>query len=152
MTERQHADEQALALACSEAMHANDDAAQELGIEILESTPGRARLAMTVEPRMTNGHAVCHGGVLFTLADTAFAHACNNRNHITVAAAASIQFLAPGHVGDRLVASALERARGRRTGVYDVEIHNQKGELIALFRGNAHQIRGQIIPGEEPDA
>lgn len=152
MTEQNRPDEETLALACSEAMHANDDAARELGIEILESTPGRARLAMTVEPRMTNGHDVCHGGVLFTLADTAFAHACNNRNHITVAAAASIQFLAPGRPGDRLVATAFERARGKRTGVYDVEIHNQKGELIALFRGNAHQIRGQIIPGEAPNA
>ncbi len=144
-----HPDKARLAIACSEAMHARDDAAQALGIELLESTPGHARLAMTVEPRMTNGHDVCHGGVLFTLADTAFAHACNNRNRITVAAAASIQFLAPGRVGERLVATAFERSRGKRTGVYDVEIHNPKGELIALFRGNAHQIRGQLVPDPE---
>jgi acyl-CoA thioesterase len=141
-------DPRRLAEACSQAMHANDDAARALGIEILESTPGRARLALNVERRMTNGHDVCHGGVLFTLADTAFAHASNNRNRITVAAAASIQFLAPAQIGDRLIATAFERARGKRSGVYDIEIHNQDNRLIALFRGNAHQIRGQIIPSE----
>ncbi len=142
----EHPDPARLAIACSEAMLERDDAARALGIELLESTPGRARVAMTVEPRMTNANDVCHGGVLFSLADTAFAHACNNRNRITVAAAANIQFLAPGRIGDRLIATASERYRGRSTGVYDVEIHNQEGRLIALFRGNAHQIRGQLVP------
>ena len=150
MTERP-TDPVQLAQACSSAMHANDDAARMLGIEVLDTEPGRARLAMTVEQRMTNGHDICHGGMLFTLADTAFAHACNSYNRITIAAAAQIQFLAPARLGDRLIATAFERSRGRRTGVYDVEIHNQNDELIALFRGNAHQIRGQIIPTESED-
>jgi len=139
-------DPQRLADACSRHIGENDRAAAALGIEVVESAPGRARLALTVTPEMTNALDVCHGGVIFLLADTAFAHASNNRNHATVAAAASIQFLAPGRIGDRLVATAVERMRGRRSSLYDVEVHNQKHELIALFRGNGHQVRGQVIP------
>lgn len=135
-----------LAEACSRHIGEHDRAAAALGIEVLESAPGRARLALTVTPEMTNALDVCHGGVIFLLADTAFAHASNNRNRATVAAAASIQFLAPGRIGDRLTATAVERMRGRRTSLYDIEVHNQDDELIALFRGNGHQVRGQVLP------
>ena len=139
-------DEIALARACSEAMHANDDASQMLGMEIVETTPGYARLTMQVRKEFTNGHDICHGGFIFTLADSAFAHACNNRNHITLAAGASIEYMAPAKTGDRLTAIAHERKRGGKTGVYDVEVSNQDGVLLALFRGNSYQIRGQVVP------
>ena len=135
-----------LAKACSEAMHTNDDASKMLGMEILESIPGRATLSMRVRQDMTNGHDICHGGLIFTLADSAFAHACNNANKNTVAQGCSIEFLAPGKLGDTLTAKAEERSRGSRSGVYDVEVSDQHGKLIALFRGKSYQIKGQIIP------
>ena len=137
-----------LAQACSVAMHANDDASKWLGMEIMESTPGHARLQMTVRKEMTNGHDICHGGFMFTLADSAFAHACNNTNRITVASGCSIEFLAPAEIGDVLTASAIERSRSGRTGVYDVDITNQRNELVAVFRGKSYQIKGQLIEGE----
>jgi acyl-CoA thioesterase len=127
---------QALAEASSAAMHARDRVAHDLGMEILDVGPGRAELAMTVTERMVNGHAVCHGGYIFMLADTAFAHACNTHGEATVGAAADTQFLAPAKQGDRLLATARERQRGRRQGIYDVEVY--VGEtLIALFRGRS---------------
>ncbi|MDH5353429.1 MAG: hydroxyphenylacetyl-CoA thioesterase PaaI [Gammaproteobacteria bacterium] len=139
-----------LASACSDAMHANDDASKLLGIEIIESRPGHARLQLTVSRKMTNGHDICHGGFVFTLADSAFAHACNNTNRVTVASGCSIEFLAPGAIGDVLTATASERSRSGRTGVYDVDVTNQNNELIAVFRGKSYQIKGQLIdqPGE----
>jgi len=144
-------DEISLAKACSEAMHANDDAAHFVGIEIIESKPGYARLTMPVRKEFANGHDTCHGGFIFTLADAAFGHACNNRNRVTVAAGASIEFIAPGKTGDLLTAVAHERTRGGKTGVYDVEVSNQEGVLLALFRGNSYQIRGQVIPTGESE-
>ena len=138
-------DNDKLAKKCSEVMHTNDKAAQMLGIKILTSTPGYAELCMTVREEFSNGHDICHGGILFTLADTAFAHACNNSNQNTVASGASIQFLAPGKVGDVLTAVAYERSRGGKTGVYDIEIKNQLSTTVALFRGNSYQIKGQLI-------
>jgi acyl-CoA thioesterase len=143
-----------LASALSDAMHSNDDASKLLGIEIIESSPGKARLEMTVRKNMTNGHDICHGGFVFTLADSTFAHACNNTNRITVASGCSIEFLAPGKIGDVLTASATERSRAGRTGVYDVDVTNQNNELIAVFRGKSYQIKGQLVeplidqPGE----
>ena len=134
-----------MATACSEKMHANDDASKLLGLEIMDSQPGCASIAMTVREEFTNGHDNCHGGLIFTLADTAFAHACNNSNQLTVASAASIEFLLPGRAGDRLTATASERSRGARIGVYDVEVSNQQGQIIALFRGNSYQIKGNLI-------
>ena len=139
-------DEISLARACSDAMHSNDDASQLLGMEILETRPGYARLSMSVRKEFTNGHDICHGGFIFTLADSAFAHACNNRNLVTVASGASIEFIAQARIGDRLTAVAQERKRGGKTGVYDVEVSNQDGVLLALFRGNSYQIRGQVVP------
>lgn len=139
-----------LARACSAAMYANDAASRTLGIEVVESTPGCARLTMTVRAEFTNGHDICHGGYIFMLADSAFAYACNNQNRNTVASAASIDFVAPAHTGDRLTAVAHERIRGSRIGVYDVEVFNQDDRLLALFRGDSYQIRGQVLaPGEE---
>ncbi len=141
----------ALAKACSEAMRANDNASRTLGIEIEESTPGCARLSMTVLGDFTNGHDICHGGYIFMLADSAFAYACNSYNRNTVASAASIKFIASAKAGDRLSAIARERARGRKIGVYDVEIYNQDDKLLALFRGNSCQVRGEVVASGEPE-
>ena len=90
---------------------------------------------------MLNGHDVCHGGYLFTLADTAFAYACNTYNQVTLASGASIEFLRPARAGDRIVARATEIHRGGRTGFYDVSLENQDGEQIAVFRGRSHSTR-----------
>jgi len=140
----------ALAKACSEAMYANDKASRTLGIEIDESTPGCAHLSMTVLEDFTNGHDICHGGYIFMLADSAFAYACNNYNRNTVASAASIEFIAPAKTGDRLSAIAHERTRGSKIGVYDVEVYNQDEKLLALFRGDSYEIRGEVIPTGKP--
>ncbi len=139
-------DATALAKACSDAMYANDNASRTLGIELVEVTPGCARLSMTVRHEFTNGHEICHGGYIFMLADSAFAYACNNCNRNTVASAASVEFIAPAKTGDRLTALAHERTRGSKIGVYDVEVYNQDDKLLALFRGDSYQIRGEVIP------
>ena len=134
-----------LAQACSDALHTNDQAAKLLGIDIIETSPGRSVLRMTVKPEMANGHGICHGGMIFSLCDTAFAHAGNSTNHNTVASGCSIDYLAPAHIGDSLTARAVERSRSGRTGVYDVEITNQEGVLIAVFRGKSYQIKGHLV-------
>ena len=134
-----------LALACSEAMEKDDYASQMMGIRIVESTPGRAVLQMTVRRDMSNGHAICHGGMIFTLCDTAFAHACNNTNHVTVASGCNIDFLAPAYEGDELTAVAQVRSRSGRTGVYDVEVTRPDGTLVAVFRGKSYQIKGHLV-------
>ena len=126
-----------IARAASAAMHTADHASRALGMEVLEIGPGHARIGMTVRRDMLNGHAVCHGGLLFTLADSAFAHACNSYNRVTLASAASIEFLRSAREGEVLTAQATERQRGRRSGVYDVEIRDARGELVALFRGRS---------------
>lgn len=144
MTNSQLSPEQ-IATACSQALHAGDSCAHTLGIEILSCTPGQSTLRMTVTDAMSNGHGICHGGMIFSLADTAFAHACNSTNHNTVASACSIDFLAAGKLGDQLTAVATERSRAGKTGVYDISITNQDDTLIALFRGKSYQIRGALI-------
>lgn len=136
---------QPLAEAVARAMFGQDSASQGLGMRILEVRPGYARVAMRVRDDMVNGHRMCHGGLIFTLADSAFAFACNTYNAVTVAAGAAIEFLAPGNLGDELTAIAQEQSRSRRTGVYDVTVRNQKEECIALFRGRSHQLPGQVI-------
>lgn len=138
----------ALAQACSEAMHANDHAAQAMGIEIVDVGPGYAKLQMTVRKDMLNGHNMSHGGFLFAMADTAFAHACNSYNRVTVASGCSIDYIAPGFEGDRLTAIATERQRKGRTGVYDVTVLNQNNEELAYFRGKSYQIKGTLVPEE----
>ena len=139
------ADALQLARDSANAMWSRDHAAQALGMVIADVKPGTARLTMLVSQNMVNGHAICHGGMLFTLADTAFAYACNSYNHNTVASACNIDFLAPAYVGDTLVAEALERSQSGRTGVYDVTISTSAGKTLALFRGKSYRIQGEVI-------
>ena len=138
---------QELAEAVAEAMFAADRASQNLGMRIVAIRPGYAQVKMTVRRDMLNGHAMCHGGFIFCLADSAFAFACNTHNQTTVAAGCTIDYLAPAREGDELAAEAVEQAVMGRTGVYDVAVSNQKGERIAIFRGRSHRIRGEVIPG-----
>jgi len=140
----------ALARAVAERMFANDRASRGLGMAIAAVRPGQAELTMTVRGDMVNGHAICHGGFVFTLADSAFAFACNSYNLNTVAQGCAIEFLAPAHEGDALTARAVERRLSGRTGVYDIEVTNQRGETIALFRGKSYRIKGHVI--EPPSA
>jgi acyl-CoA thioesterase len=133
-------------------MIASDQASQALGIVLEDIGPGHARCSMVVRPDMLNGHATLHGGVCFTLADTAFAMACNAGNHRTVAAGCDIVFSAAGRAGDRLTAVAEERHRAGRNGVYDVTVTNQDAQVIALFRGRARQLSGFVLPCEESPA
>ena len=132
--------------ACSDALHAGDTAAHMLGMSIINVSMGKAELSMPVREDMLNGHKTCHGGMLFSLADTAFAHACNSANKPTVASGCSIDFIAPARAGDVLTAHAEERSRGGRTGVYDVEIFNQDKQLVAIFRGHSYQLKGTVVP------
>ena len=126
-----------------ERMYANDRAVQGLGIDIVEIAPGHAAATMTVQPHMLNGHATCHGGFLAALADTAFAYACNSYDELTVASGFSIDLVAPAREGDRLTARSVEMSKAGRTGVYDSEITNQRGERIAMFRGRSYTAKGR---------
>lgn len=121
-------------------MYARDNCAHQMGIEIVEMGEGFAKLTMTVTEAMLNGHQTCHGGQLFTLADTAFAYACNSQGLAAVASGCSIDFFRPGQAGDTLTAVAQMRTQGRQTGVYDIEIINQHEKTVALFRGRSHRI------------
>lgn len=123
----------------------SDLASQMLGMSIESIAPGSARVSMRVRPDMVNGHGICHGGLIFALADSAFAFACNSHGDNTVAAGAAIEFLAPGRTGDLLTASASERWRAGRSGIYEIEVRNNRGEAIALFRGRSHQVAGRLI-------
>ena len=134
---------QQLAQACADAMWADDKASQGLGMAIESMAPGRSELSMTVREDMVNGHSICHGGFIFTLADSAFA--CNSENFNTVAAGVRIEFLAPGKLGDRLTAVAEQVHQGGRTGVYDVVVTNQEARKLAVFRGNSHRIGGALV-------
>jgi acyl-CoA thioesterase len=140
-------DPQAVAEASASAMYAQDRASQALGMRILEIRPGYARLAMAVREDMVNGHQICHGGLIFTLADSAFAFACNTYDLVTVASSGSIEFLLPARLGDELTAIAEERSRSKRTGIYDVAVRNQRAECVAMFRGRSHEIGGRIGAG-----
>lgn len=140
-------DPQALAEATAAAMWSRDRAAQALGIRIEAVGPGSARLSMKVRSDMVNGHHICHGGLIFSLADTAFAYACNSYNRNTVASACHIDFLAPGKEGDTLTAEAVEQSAAGRTGVYDVTVRDSAGKTIALFRGKSYRISGEVIAG-----
>lgn len=128
------------------ALWEKDRAAQSLGVEIVAVGPGTATLAMPVTEAMTNGHAIAHGGFIFTLADTAFAYACNSYGLTTVAAQAAITFISPGKRGDRLVASAREISRTGRSGIYDIQV-SVDGSVIAEFRGHCRTIGGSFIDG-----
>ena len=138
-----HADE--VARRSAEAMWAGDRASRSLGMEILDVGPGRATLRMTVTDDMVNGHAIGHGGYTFTLADSAFAFACNSRNARTVAQHCAITFIVPGKLGDRLTARAAERSRSGRSGIYDITVTRQDGTVIAEFRGHSRTIEGEWV-------
>lgn len=125
------------------AMYANDGASQALGMQVQAISPTSATVSMTVRADMLNGHATCHGGLITALADSAFAFACNARNEMTVASGLSVDFVAPGRAGDVLVAEGVEVSRAGRTGVYDVTVRNQRGELIAVFRGRSYTMKGR---------
>ena len=140
------ADPKDVAKAASQAMYEQDQATRALGMTIETVEPGRAILRMTVRDDMLNGHGTCHGGLIFSLADSAFAFACNSHNRVTVAQGAQITFVEPARPGDVLIATAIERSRTRKTGLYDVEVMSADGRTIALFRGNAYEIKGQVIP------
>jgi acyl-CoA thioesterase len=139
---------QARAEAATAALFARDRASQSLGMRLTAVRPGWARVVMPVRADMTNGHGVCHGGFVFSLADSAFAFSCNSHNESTVAAAAAIDFLAPVRAGDELTAEASELWRTRRNGIYEITVSNQRGERVALFRGRSYRIDGSVT-GEE---
>jgi acyl-CoA thioesterase len=130
----------------ADAMYARDHTARSLGIKIEQVALGAATLTMSVRQEMVNGHDICHGGMMATLCDTAFAYACNSYNANTVASGFSIEILAPAKLGDTLVAVAVEQALRGRTGVYDIKLTNQNGDLIALFRGKSARIAGEVLP------
>lgn len=126
-----------------DGMLANDRVARWLGLQIVEVAPGRAALRMTVRDQMLNGHDLCHGGLITTLADSAFAYACNSYNELTVASGFTVDLLAPGRLGDVLTATCHEVSKAGRTGVYDCEVRNQRGERLAVFRGRSYTARGR---------
>jgi acyl-CoA thioesterase len=137
-------DELALAQASARALWDRDAASRALGIALLEVRPGYARTAMTIVASMVNGHAIAHGGMIFTLADSTFALACNSRNVSNVALQCSISFVGAVRLGERLVAEARECSRTGRTGVYDVTV-TRDAETVALFRGVCYRVRGAVI-------
>jgi acyl-CoA thioesterase len=139
---------QDMARACADAMWAEDDASKGLGMEIVEIGPGFATLAMTVRPDMVNGQRIAHGGFIFTLADSAFAFACNSHNERAVAAQGQITFIKPGKLGDRLIAMAREVTRGGRSGIYDVRV-TAGDTVIAEFRGHSRVIPGTWLPSQD---
>ncbi|HEY0746579.1 MAG TPA: hydroxyphenylacetyl-CoA thioesterase PaaI [Steroidobacteraceae bacterium] len=135
-----------MAQSAVEALYRTDRASQSLGVEILEVAPGRVRIAMTVRPDMVNGHGLCHGGIIFAFADSAFAFACNSRGEPMVAAGASIEFLAPTLSGERITAAATEVTRTARHGIYDVSVSTASGETVAQFRGRCSRLRHSTGP------
>ena len=141
------ADALALARSAVQSMYRTDRASQNLGLEILDVAPGSVRISMTVRPEMVNGHGLCHGGIIFTLADSAFAFACNSHGEPMVAAGASIEFLAPTPAGELLTATATEVSRSARHGVYDVRVSLSSGETVALFRGRSARLRPPTLNG-----
>ncbi len=130
----------------ADVMWANDRASKYLGIELLSVGKGVAQMQMTVESHHCNGHDICHGGFIFTLADSTFAFACNSYNQATVAQHNTITFVAAGQLGDTLTATAKEVSKTGRNGIYDVDVTNQDGVLIASFRGCSRTIKGQNFP------
>jgi acyl-CoA thioesterase len=139
-------DAAALARACADAMWKDDAATQSLGMTLVSVAPGQAVITMTVTAPMVNGHKICHGGYIFTLADSAFAFACNTYNQRTVAQHCAVTFLASAKLGDKLVARAIERQRAGRSGIYDVTVTREEGNVIAEFRGHSRTIEGALLP------
>lgn len=140
-------DPQALAEAVRDAMWRVDSTSRAMGMVVVEIGPGSATVAMPVRRDMLNGHAICHGGVLVTLADSAVGFASNSYNVAAVATNLSTDFIAPARLDDRLTATARERARTHRTGLYDVTVTNQHGEILALVRGRVHRSPDKTVTG-----
>ena len=140
---------QALAQAVAAAMFARDTASQGLGMTINAVGPGHASMSMPIRANMLNGHQSCHGGFIFTLADSAFAFACNSYNQTTVGAACTIDYLAPGRLHDILTAEAVEQALTGKSGIYDVTVRNQDGRTVALFRGKSLRVGGDVVAQPE---
>ncbi len=138
-------DGQRTAERAADALWRGDSASRQLGMRVESCAPGRAVVSMRVRPDMVNGHGICHGGLVFALADSAFAFACNSYGDNTVAAGAAIEFLLPAREDDLLRATAAERWRAGRAGIYEIEVTNQRGDVVALFRGRSHQIAGRLI-------
>ncbi len=135
-----------LAQAVGQSMFALDAASREtMGMLLMECKPGYAKLSMEVKALHLNGHKICHGGFIFTLADSTFAFACNSYNKVTVAAGCSIEFLKPGQLGDVLECEGVEQTLVGRHGIYDMRVTNQRGEVVAMFRGKSAQIQGAVI-------
>jgi acyl-CoA thioesterase len=126
----------------AETMWQADRASRGLGMHLDEVAPGRARLSMTITEAMTNGHGICHGGFIFSLADSAMAFASNQQGDVVVAQHAAITFIRPGRVGETLVAEAVERMRAGRSGMCDVRVSTANGDLVAEFRGHTRMLRG----------
>ena len=139
-----HGDPQALAELAGKTMYERDPASRALGMTLDEIRPGYARMSMPVRADMLNGHATCHGGYIFMLADSAFAFACNSHNFNTVGAGCSIDYLSPGREGELLTAEAVEQALSGKTGVYDIVVTNGEGRKVALFRGKSHRVNGMV--------
>ena len=139
--------DQELAAKCGASMFAVDRASKDfMQMELVTCEPGRAVMRMTVRGDMLNGHQICHGGFIFTLADSTFAFACNSRNFATVASGASIDFLKPAHEGDVLTCEGVEQQLQGRHGIFDMKVSNQRGETVAMFRGKSAQIKGAVLP------
>ncbi|HSI58568.1 MAG TPA: hydroxyphenylacetyl-CoA thioesterase PaaI [Ideonella sp.] len=136
---------QRIAEVVRDAMWANDRASRALGMHVMAIAPGRATLQMTVRNDMLNGHDICHGGLITTLADSTFAFACNARNELTVASGFNVDIVAAARQGDVLTARGTEINKAGRTGVYDIEVTNQRGERIAVFRGRSYTIKGKYV-------
>jgi acyl-CoA thioesterase len=136
-----------LAAHVGRAMFAGDRASKDfMQMELLRCEPGRAAMRMVVREPMLNGHNTCHGGMIFTLADSTFAFCCNSHNKVSVAAGCSIEFLRPAHLGDVLTCEGQEQYLHGRHGVYDMKVSNQRGEIVALFRGKSTSIPGSVVP------
>ena len=138
-------DPQAIAERVRDAMWANDRASRLLGMQVLAVGPGTATVSMTVRDDMLNGHDICHGGLITTLADSAFAFACNAYNELTVASGFTVDLVAPGRLGDVLTARCTEVNKAGRTGVYDIEVRNQRGERVVMFRGRSYTLKGKPV-------
>ena len=136
---------QQVADAVREGMYAKDRATRALGMAIVEVAPGTATLRMSVREDMLNGHDICHGGFITTLADSAFAFACNSYNELTVASGFGVDLVAPARLGDVLTARCVEVSKAGRTGVYDADVTNQRGERVAVFRGRSYTMKGKAV-------
>jgi acyl-CoA thioesterase len=140
-------DARELAAKVGDAMFAVDRASKDfMGLELVSCEPGRAVMRMAVRGEMLNGHEICHGGMIFTLADSTFAFACNSHNKVTVASGGSIEFLRPARAGDVLTCEGVEQLLQGRYGIYDMKVSNQRGEIVAMLRGKSTTVQGTVLP------